>query len=132
MRCGRFWNSTPPDSALENALARGLMEAIPALNSSFSFKISARCRKYPLPCPFPVGIRILPDQRIRQNNPPDAFAQIFFMQLLNLIQMPLERFLNRLRQYRPAILSTLSIPHQNLSPCEIEIFDPQRQRFIEP
>ena len=132
VRCGRFGNSTPPDSALENTLDRRLMEMIPALNSSFSFKISARCRKDPLPCPFPVGIRILSDQRIRQNNPPSPFAHIFFMQLLNLIEMPPERFLHRLRQYRPAILSTLSVPHQNFSPCEVEIFDPQRQGCIEP
>ena len=39
VRCGRFGNIGPMDSALENALKRGLMEMVPALDSSFSFKI---------------------------------------------------------------------------------------------
>ena len=54
------------------------------------------------------------------------------MQPLNLMEITLELFLNGLRQDRPAILPALAVPHQNLTPCEIEIFDLQRKCFIEP
>ena len=85
-----------------------------------------------MPAPLPIGIRILPRQRIRQLHVTKSGLQVAFMQAADTIEMSQEALLHARRQHRHAVPVPLAFSHEDLASREVNVFDPQPQTFHQP
>ena len=80
-----------------------------------------------LPRPFPIGVRILPCQRMGQIDAAETLAQIALVQKLHPIQLALQWIDKRFGQGRDAILLALAIADDQLLVLEINVLHTQTQ-----
>ena len=62
---------------------------------------------------------------MRQMHRAEAFRQILLMKRFHLLQMPAQRFVQRLRKHRHPILAAFAVTHGDPAVTEIDILDPQ-------
>ncbi len=74
---------------LHRLLHDGFVEMVAAFDPIVRIEIQTRCRKHPLPSPFPVGVGILPRDGIRQCDSSGRLSQVFFVQLPHPIEVTL-------------------------------------------
>ena len=88
------------------------VHVVTALTACLAVAESARCRKNVLPSPFPIGVRILPRERVEKLHASGAFRQIAIVKLPNPFQMGAKRFRHALRQHRYPVLAPNPGPGQ--------------------
>ena len=97
------------------------------LHAGFRVEIHAAGRKYELPSPLAVRIRILPGESVRQFCLSRAMEQVLFVNLLCVLKM-LDQVLSRAcRQHRHAIFAALSAANAYFHSFEIQIFHTKSQ-----
>ena len=69
-------------------------------------------------------------ERERQDNAAKAIGEITFVLPLHVQQMHAKRCLDPFRQHRPPILLSLSTPHQELMPSEVDVFHADLQALM--
>ena len=96
-----------------------------ALFSRCPICVMARCRKYPLPCPFFASVRILAIEGVRQSDSAQTVFEIALVLLFDYFEMLSEAFFHRCGKHRVPIFVAFAGTHNYLIGGEIDIFDPQ-------
>jgi hypothetical protein len=132
MRSNRLGDAGCEASSLDLALNGGRMQMMAPPTPALLVGDQSRSRKQELPAKAEACSGILPVERTGQGRPSTAPLSVTAMQLPNELALTSERRTDSVRQYGHAILLTLSASDRDLCEIEVDVLDPQGQRFAHP
>ena len=101
------------------------MEVVATLTAGRRIPVEPRRGEDPLPSPLPGRARILPLDRCRQFDTPEAPGQIPLMLATHALDVLPKGLSERFREQRHPVLPPLSVPYDDLPAIEIDILDPE-------
>ena len=94
--------------------------------------IVRRCGKHVLPALFPVGVRVLSEQRARKRSPAEVIAQVIFVQPANLLQVCQQGLLGPGREHCHLILAASSVWNRDLVTHDVNMLHAYSQSIGQP
>ena len=94
--------------------------------------IVRRCGEHVLPAPFPVGVRVLSEQRARKRSPAEVIAQVIFVQPANLLQVCQQGLLGPGREHCHLILAASSVWNRDLVTHDVNMLHAYSQSIGQP
>lgn len=129
---GPLRQAGPADRGRHCPLHRAGMAMMTTPLATHPITIDPRRRKHPLPGPLGRGARILGSQGARELDPPRATREIAPVKPPHQAQVLTERTDRGPRKNGHSVLLALPAPDPDLTPLQIEILDPQRNRLPNP
>ena len=128
----RLGNAGPAGRVPDRFLNNRFVQVVSMSETRSGIEVMGGSGKHPLPGPLAVGIRVLPNQGVRQRRPAQPLFQIGFVLFANSPQVVLERLAQHVRQHGDPIFLTFAVPDGDFMPAEVQILDPQLQAFEQP
>lgn len=116
----------------DRPLNQRFIDVMTPLVSRLGVPPAALLRKDELPPPFPIGVRVLAGQRVRQLDAAISVRHVLPVNRLDSVKVFLQGSNHSLRQHGHPVFIPLAFADRDLAALEVEIFDPQPQRFQQP
>src|SRR5262249_17435632 len=120
-----------PYGLAHGLLDHGLVEVVSVPNARSAIRVERGCRKYVLPPPFTVGIRVFVGQREGQRSAAEASPEIPLVGETYGLQVVKKVLAARGREHAHSVLAPFAITDGDLIPLEIDVLDPQGEAFDE-